>query len=225
MEKRIEDRFNQEKWAPFAGPGHWNDPDMLITGTVGWGKPKPTSLTQDEQYTHLSLWCLLSAPLLIGCDLNKLDDFTVNLLSNDEVLDVDQDALGHEATPVYQDKDYAIYAKTMEDGSCALGLFNVSDKPRKIAVKWADLKLVALQRVRDLWRQKELGVFADGFSSEVAPHGVRLVRVWNRMPPSAQRPPPRRNSEKPRHLLRLEGIHRRRRLAVLAPRDAVVLLP
>ena len=171
--------FNQAKWAPFAGPGHWNDPDMLIAGTVGWGKPKPTTLTHDEQYTHISLWCLLSAPLLVGCDLAKLDDFTVNLLSNDEVLDVDQDALGKEATPVYQDKEYAIYMKPMEDGSCAVGLFNLSGKPQKIETKWSDLKLDGPQRVRDLWRQKDAGVFANGFSSEVGPHGVMLIRVWN----------------------------------------------
>jgi alpha-galactosidase len=76
--------FKQDEWARYAGPGHWNDPDMLVVGQVGWGpKLHPTKLTPDEQYTHISLWCLLSAPLLIGCDLERLDDFTLSLLTND----------------------------------------------------------------------------------------------------------------------------------------------
>ncbi len=107
--------FNQKRWVPFAGPGHWNDPDMLIVGRVGWGNPKPTSLTHDEQYSHISLWCLLSAPLLVGCDLSKLDDFTVSLLTNDEVLDIDQDPLGRQATPVFQDANVGVYVKPLED--------------------------------------------------------------------------------------------------------------
>ena len=87
--------FGQDQWAPFAGPGHWNDPDMLVVGWVSVGSAiHPTRLTPDEQYTHISLWCLLSAPLLIGCEMDKLDAFTLNLLTNDEVLAVDQDALG-----------------------------------------------------------------------------------------------------------------------------------
>ena len=171
--------FHQEKWAPFAGPGHWNDPDMLLVGNVGWGHPKPTELTHNEQYSHISLWCLLSAPLLIGCDLSALDDFTVSLLSNDEVLAIDQDALGKEATPIIQNASYAIYAKPLEDGSCAVGLFNLSPSPQKIAVAWSDLKLSAPQQVRDLWRQQDEGVFQDGFSSEVNAHGVMLIRVSN----------------------------------------------
>ena len=169
--------FHQEKWIPFAGPGHWNDPDMLVVGTVGWGKPKPTTLTPNEQYSHISLWCLLSAPLLIGCDLNALDDFTVSLLSNDEVLEIDQDALGKEAAPIVQDDNHAIYVKPLEDGSYAIGLFNLSNTPQKIAVNWSDLKLSVPQHVRDLWRQQDMGVFQDGFSSNVNPHGVTLVRV------------------------------------------------
>src|SRR5205814_69370 len=90
--------FSQDKWAPFAKPGHWNDPDMLVVGDVGWSKNlHPTKLTSDEQYTHISLWCLLSAPLLIGAPVERMDDFTLSLLTNDEVLAIDQDALGKSA--------------------------------------------------------------------------------------------------------------------------------
>ena len=87
--------FSQGKCSPYAAPGHWNDPDMLVVGWVGWGPALHcTRLTPDEQYTHITLWCLLSSPLLIGCDLSQLDPFTLNLLTNDEVLAVNQDPLG-----------------------------------------------------------------------------------------------------------------------------------
>src|SRR3954454_13853011 len=112
--------FTQDKWAPLAHPGHWNDPDMLVVGYVGWSKNlHPTNLTPDEQYTHISLWCLLSAPLLIGCDMDRLDDFTVSLLSNDEVLAIDQDALGKQAKSVSKSGDGVVYVKELEDGGRA----------------------------------------------------------------------------------------------------------
>ena len=89
--------FSQNGHEKYAGPGHWNDPDMLVVGMVGWGDLHPTGLTPNEQYTHISLWCLLAAPLLIGCDMAQLDDFTLGLLTNDEVLEVNQDPLGKQA--------------------------------------------------------------------------------------------------------------------------------
>ncbi|MES2462131.1 MAG: putative Ig domain-containing protein, partial [Armatimonadota bacterium] len=93
--------FAQDRWAPFSGPGHWNDPDMLVIGTVSLSQPMHyTHLTADEQFTHVTMWSLLSAPLLIGCDMEKLDAFTLSLLTNDEVLAVNQDALGRGAVKV-----------------------------------------------------------------------------------------------------------------------------
>ncbi len=170
--------FKQDQAAPFAGPGHWNDPDMLVVGQVGWGKPHPTRLTPDEQYTHISLWCLLSAPLLIGCDLEKLDDFTLGLLGNDEVLAVDQDSLGKEATCVSSNGTLRVFAKDLDDGTKAVGLFNLGTTNATVTANWTDLKLTSPQRVRDLWRQKDTGVFADKFEATVAPHGVVLVRIF-----------------------------------------------
>lgn len=119
--------FSQDKWAPYAGPGHWNDPDMLVIGKVGWGpKLHPTGLTPDEQYTHITLWCLLASPMLIGCDMTQMDDFTLSLLSNDEVLAVDQDPLGRQATRVKEDLDAGTetWARPLADGTTAVGLFN-----------------------------------------------------------------------------------------------------
>jgi alpha-galactosidase len=169
--------FKQDRAAPFAGPGHWNDPDMLVVGQVGWGRLHPTRLTPDEQYTHISLWCLLSAPLLIGCDLEKLDDFTLNLLCNDEVIAVDQDSLGKEATCVSSTGTLRVFAKDLDDGTKAVGLFNSGGEPATVVARWDDLKLSSEQLVRDLWRQKDMGKFDKEFSATVAPHGVVLVKI------------------------------------------------
>ena len=186
--------FSQDRWAPFAGPGHWNDPDMLVLGTVSLAQPMHyTHLTPDEQYTHITMWSLLSAPMLIGCDLEKLDPFTLSLLTNDEVLAVDQDALGKEATkisgPAFTVPAYGaapadnpggnamVYAKPLEDGTHAVGLFNVGPKDMTVTVNFTDLKLNGSQRVRDLWRQKDLGRFAGSYSAVVPSHGAVLVKI------------------------------------------------
>ena len=170
--------FHQAAWTQFSGPGHWNDPDMLVVGWVGWGpRLHATKLTPDEQYTHISLWCLLSAPLLIGCDLEKLDAFTLGLLENDEVLAIDQDSLGREAVCVATDGDLRVYAKDLADGSKAVGLFNLGDKESTVIARWTDLNVSGKKTVRDLWRQKDLGTFNNEFAAKVPKHGVVLVRL------------------------------------------------
>jgi alpha-galactosidase len=170
--------FGQAGHEKFAGPGHWNDPDMLVVGYVGWSaKVRPTRLTPSEQYTHISLWCLLCSPLLIGCDMTKLDEFTLNLLTNDEVLDVSQDPLGRQAGRIAKNGDLEIWAKDLEDGSKAVGLFNRGEDQASMTLKWSDLGLTGKHAVRDLWRQQDLGGFADQFQTEVSRHGVVLVKV------------------------------------------------
>ena len=174
--------FAQDRWAGYTGPGHWSDPDMLVVGHVGWGPHlHPTRLTPDEQYTHISLWCLLSAPLLIGCDIAQIDDFTLSLLTNDEVLEINLDSLGKPATQVSNEGDKVIYARTLDDGSIAVGLFNRGAIETTIAVHWSpwgELTTISgRQVVRDLWRQKDLGTFDGNFETKVAPHGVVLVRL------------------------------------------------
>lgn len=169
--------FSQDKWAAYNCPGHFNDPDMLVIGMVGWGMPRRTRLTSDEQYTHLSLWCLMSAPLLLGCDLEQLDDFTRNLITNDEVLDIDQDSLCRQATRVSGKGDSMVFAKPLEDGSLAVGLFNRGDVATKVTVNWPDLGINGARRIRDLWRQKDLGVFSEKFDATVTRHGVVLVTL------------------------------------------------
>jgi alpha-galactosidase len=163
--------FKQDKAAPLAKPGNWNDPDMLIVGQVGWGNVHPTRLSTDEQYTHISLWCLLSAPLLIGCDMEKLDDFTLGLLSNDEVLAIDQDVLGKEATCVIKHDDVRVYEKDLADGGKAVGFFNLGVTAAVVPFKeFAQLGLTGRQHVRDLWRQKNVGDMDT--ASETLPLGI-----------------------------------------------------
>jgi alpha-galactosidase len=170
--------FAQGGHEKYVGPGHFDDPDMLIVGKVGWGpRLHPTRLTPNEQYTHISLWCLLCSPLLIGCDMTQFDDFTLNLLTNDEVLEVNQDPLGHQASRVGQDGPLEVWAKRMEDGSKAVGLFNRSEFEAPIKATWQTLGLSGKQKVRDLWRQKDVGVFSDQFEAKVPRHGAMLVRV------------------------------------------------
>jgi alpha-galactosidase len=170
--------FGQSGHEAYAGPGHFNDPDMLVVGKVGWGPSlHQTRLTPNEQYTHISLWCLLTAPLLIGCDMTQLDDFTYNLLSNDEVLAVDQDPLAKQAARVAKDGATEVWAKDMADGSKAVGLFNRSSAETQVTAKWSDLGLQGTQTVRDLWRQKDLGQFNDQFQASVPRHGVVLVKI------------------------------------------------
>jgi alpha-galactosidase len=188
--------FSQSRWVPYAGPGHWNDPDMLVVGYVGWGpRLHPTKLTPDEQYTHISLWSLLAAPLLLGNDLERMDEFTLSLLTNDEVLAVNQDPLGREANRVTQhgptvtatapgrpdrinkQQQKQIWARDLADGSKAVGLFNLGTEPTTVAVQWREIGVEGKQVVRDLWRQKDLGTFDGDFSATVEPHGVVFVKV------------------------------------------------
>lgn len=174
--------FHQQAAAPHSAPGHWNDPDMLVVGKVGWGPSlHPSHLSPDEQYTHISLWCLLSAPLLIGCDMSQLDPFTLNLLSNDEVLAVDQDPLGKAAMQVASRDSILVYEKTLFDGSHAVGVFNTGSQAAGTRVALAELGLKGPVSCRDLWRQKDKGTITDGLETGKIPsHGVLLLRLSTR---------------------------------------------
>lgn len=170
--------FSQDKCSAYCKPGRWNDPDMLVVGKVGWGPSlHNTKLNFNEQYTHISLWALLSAPLLIGCDLSQLDNFTLNLLTNDEVIDIDQDLLGKGAAKVVANKTYQVWVKELEDGNYAVGIFNMRDIPVNVTIYWKDIKLAGSYDVRDVWRQKNLGSFPDKFETNIAGHGVTLIKL------------------------------------------------
>jgi alpha-galactosidase len=181
LDKLFEVALKNASYGKWQKPGAFNDPDYIQIGYTGkargGGLPEPCPLTPTEQYSFMSLWCLMAAPLFYSGDMTRLNEFTLNVLCNPEVIEVDQDPLGQCAKVVLLDKDAFLMVKPMEDGSSALGLGNQGEQPIQVTAKWADLGLGKKQQVRDLWRQKELGSFKSGFSSTVLRHGVVLVRV------------------------------------------------
>ena len=184
----------QDVCAEATAPGQNNDPDMLVVGRLGkaWGADVHDScLTPDEQYSHISLWCLLSAPLLIGCDMADLDDFTLNLLTNREVLAINQDPL---VSPAHKSlvENGQIWSKKLHDGSYAVGFFHIDpyfvlwDEDDAEPMQWRnygfelplkELGFTGKVHVRDLWRQQDLGEVTDCFTTEVPYHGVTLVKI------------------------------------------------
>ena len=162
----------------FARPGAWNDPDMLVVGPLGWGNIHPSRLTRNEQYTHVSFWCVLCSPLLIGCDLTQIDDFTMSLLTNDEVLETNQDPLGAAAARVAVDSWTETWVKPMSDGSFVFALLNKSRRTRPVAAEFAHLGMEGEWRVRDLWRQKDVGLCTGRWGTEVPPHATTLIRAF-----------------------------------------------
>ncbi len=170
-----------DAYAPFQRPGHWNHACNLRIGLLGGWRDQPltpTHLTPDEQYTHISLWCLWGSPMIIGTPIERLDPFTLSLLSNDEVLEVNQDPLGVQGKRTAARGGEAV-VKPLADGAQAVGLLNPGTEPAQVTIAWSTLGLKGTQRVRDLWRQRDLGVHAEEFTAEVRPHGVVLVRLSN----------------------------------------------
>jgi alpha-galactosidase len=142
-------RAGREKWSK---PGHWTDPDMLVVGKVGWGPNiHDTRLTANEQVTHITLWAIQAAPLLIGTDMSRFDASTTALMTNREVLDVDQDALGRGGSRVWKEERLEVWSRPLADGTRAVALFNRGLQAAPVTARWADIGLTGNQPVRDLW--------------------------------------------------------------------------
>ena len=171
--------FSQTNNQQWAGPGGWNDPDNILIGHILQHKELvPTPLTRNEQYTHVTLWALLASPLVFGGDMTKLDPFTFSLLANDEVIDIDQDTLGKQAKPVGLPGDeQQVWVKDLAAGFKAVGLFNLGDAERNVAVRWSDLGLKGKQMVHDAWRQKDVGAYETEFHASIGRHGAALFVV------------------------------------------------
>ena len=161
--------FGQEGLDRFAGPGHWNDPDML---EIGNGK-----MNHDEYLTHMSLWCMLAAPLLAGNDLSKMTAETLDILTNPEVVAVDQDQAGIQGYPVAQEGPLEVWVKPLWDGGKAVGLFNRGESAMPVTAHFRDIGIGDQASVRDLWAKRDLGVVRDRFTAVVPKHGVVLVKV------------------------------------------------
>ena len=161
--------FSQNGLEKFAGPGHWNDPDML---EVGNGGMKP-----DEYRVHMALWALLAAPLLSGNDLRNMTSETKEMLTNSEVIAVDQDAKGVQGHRVWDEGPLEIWAKSLADGSSAVGLFNRGESELKITLDFKTLGINGRAKLRDLWQHKDVGVAEDSYTAAVPKHGVVLLKV------------------------------------------------
>jgi alpha-galactosidase len=161
--------FGQAGLAKYAGPGHWNDPDML---EIGNGK-----MTEEEYKTHMSLWVLLAAPLLAGNDLTKMTEADRNILMNKEAIAIDQDALGRQGDRLYESGDLDVWTKPLSGGRVAVGLFNRSWSTRDVSVDLSEIGFGSGGSVRDVWRQTDLGRRSGVFTSRIPKHGVTLIVV------------------------------------------------
>ena len=162
--------FNQSRLAPYATPGHWNDPDMLEIGNGG--------MSATEYRTHFSLWCLIAAPLMAGNDLSLMSPETLEILGNREVIAVDQDILGRQGERLASRDDLEIWTKPLHDGSLAVGLFNRAEAEKSASFSWTELGCSAQPKtVRDLWSHHDLAPVGEHFSATIPAHGVILLRI------------------------------------------------
>ena len=163
----------------YVAPGHWNDPDMLVLGSGGGiaNAPSESAFTLDEKRAYVSYWSLLAAPMMLSSDLTKMDTETLALLTNDDVLEVNQDLLGKQAQRVVKDADGEVWVKPLADGTKAVGIFNYGKETRQRTVEWALLRLSGRQPVRDLWRHQNMGENADALTAPIPGHGVVMVKI------------------------------------------------
>jgi alpha-galactosidase len=162
----FEQQIEREK---YAGPGHWNDPDMLEIGNGG--------MTDIEYQTHMSLWSLLAAPLLAGNDLRDMSPNIGAILMNKEVIAIDQDKLGKQGVRVAKEGDLEVWARPLADGGHAVGLFNRGADTAKVTAKWSDIGVTGMHKGRDLWKHQDLGNMADAYTAEVPSHGVVMIKI------------------------------------------------
>jgi len=160
--------FGQAGLAKYAGPGHWNDPDMLEVGNG--------HMSRDEYRTHMSLWAILAAPLLAGNDLSQMTQETKDILMNKDVIAIDQDALGKQGDRLSAEGPQEIWTRPLANGAMAVGLFNRGDFPLTITFHFKDAGLPSTIHARDIWAGKDLGPLHDSYTAEVPQHGVVLLR-------------------------------------------------
>jgi alpha-galactosidase len=165
----------------FSKPGEWNDPDYIQIGYIGnaskMGTPELTPMPPNMQYAYMSLWCLMAAPLIYSGDIQRLDDFTLNVLCNPEVIDVDQDPLGECARVIKRTDKLFLMVKNLADGSKAVGLFNLGKDVVAMSLYFSELQLTGRHTIRDLWMQKDLGKYKQKFTAQIPPQGVVMVKI------------------------------------------------
>ena len=169
--------FDHSVRSTYVKPGGWNDPDMLVVGWLGWGPSvRPTHLTPAEQVTHITLWSMLAAPLIIGCDLTKLDTFTMQVLCNHDVIEVDQDPLGNAASRVWKEGNLEAWSRPLVDGGTAVAIFNRGRGSATFSGPVSAFRKGGRAKVRNLWLRKDLGIKSQ-LEFAVPAHGAVLVKL------------------------------------------------
>jgi alpha-galactosidase len=161
--------FEQQGLEKFAGPGTWNDPDMLEVGNG--------HMSTDEYRTHMSLWVILAAPLLAGNDLGRMSESDRQILVNPDAIAIDQDSLGRQGSRLHQDGDLDVWSRPLSGGRVAVGLFNRSWSVRQVSFDLAEVGFAQGATVRDVWKQKDLGRHSGVFSDTLPKHGATLLIV------------------------------------------------
>ena len=161
--------FNQNELADWAKPGHWNDPDMLEIGNG--------SMTETEYKTHMSLWSMLAAPLLAGNDLRSMNPEILSILTNREVIAIDQDKLGKQAKRVWQSQDQEIWTRPLAGGAQAVAFFNRATDTANVTAKWTDLGINGKWKARDLWLHQDVEWAGPEYSVTIPGHGAVMLRL------------------------------------------------
>lgn len=181
LDKIFDVALKNSEHREFSKPGEWNDPDYIQIGWIGnareMGEPKQVEMPESMQYAYMSLWSLMAAPLIYSGDMTRLDSFTLNVLCNAEVIDVNQDPLGISGEVLKRDEEHFIMVKDLYDGSVAVGLFNRSQTPSQMRVEFSEIGLKGKEAIRDLWRQKNIGRYRDRFTAMVPGQGVIMVKI------------------------------------------------
>ncbi len=167
---------------PYAGQGYWNDPDMLEVGNTTheqvWGNISTVQMNLTEYKAHFSMWCMVAAPLIAGNDLRNMKPEIVAILTNREVIAIDQDPLGKQGRRIRDDGDLEVWSKEMSGGRRAVALFNRSGHEADIRVTWKEIGMTGEQHVRDLWEHKDLGVYRSGFTGKKIPsHSAMILLI------------------------------------------------
>lgn len=184
LDRIFEVALKNSEYRQYSKPGEWNDPDYIQIGYIGnahkQGIPELTPMPANMQYAYMSMWSLMAAPLIYSGDMSKLDEFTINVLCNPEVIEVNQDPLGEGAMVIKQNEELFLMVKNLADGSKAVGMFNRGKKDAKMNLNFSELQLTGKHQVRDLWRQKDLGRYNRKFVAQVPSKGVVMVKIENK---------------------------------------------
>lgn len=181
LDKFIDIAIRNSQYRQYQKPGEWNDPDYIQIGWIGnahkMGAAELTKMLPSLQYAFMSLWCLIASPLIYGGDMSKLDPFTINVLCNPEVIEVNQDILGECGMVINKPDSCFLMVKNLADGSKAVGLFNRGKNPKDVEIDWAELGISGTYTVRDLWRQKNRGAYKQQYKVQVPAQGVVMVKI------------------------------------------------